>query len=98
MYQPTNKKGDLKSRMVKIGFSIIKPLKVLVRLYGLGGGLSGTGDEGTVPITCLKMPVTRVEEQGKSLFSPYLDTCHRLKYANLIEDHSTSPYCLSSLV
>ena len=51
------------------------PLKVLVRLYGLGGGLSGTptGDEGTVPITCLKMP-SRVEEQGRSLFSPYLAT------------------------
>ena len=44
------------------------PFKVLVRLYGLGVGLNGTptGDEGTVPITCLKMP-TRVDEQGKSL-------------------------------
>ena len=58
-----------------------------MRLYGLGVGLNGTptGDEGTVPITCLKMP-TRVDEQGRSLFRPYLAT-YRLKYANWIEEH-----------
>ena len=30
--------------------------------------------------------VSRVDEQGRSLFSPYLAT-YRLKYANWIEEH-----------